>query len=194
MSDFEFYFSYYGLLLGLSVAAVIGGLARALNERQVRRIGVLTPLLALFMLLDITSFWLAAWDQKEALTVGWSALFAGLAVAGTYYLAASMVFPNRDNDWPSLEGHYWARKRWVVGGVLAINGAAIATAVIARPPAWDDWLFYVWQLTYFMPLTMLLFTRRRLLDIVLLSILIAFYLNAATTVLPESEWGRSTIL
>jgi hypothetical protein len=140
VSDFEFYFSYYGLLLGLSVAAVIGGLARALNGRGGVRIGALTPLLALFVLLDITSFWLLAWDRRETLEVGWFVLFGGLATAGTYYLAASLVFPSNDGDWLSLEEHYWARKRLVVGGVLAINAALMISAFVARPPEWDDWL------------------------------------------------------
>ena len=33
MSDFEFFFSFYGLLLGLSVAELTGGFARLLHER-----------------------------------------------------------------------------------------------------------------------------------------------------------------
>lgn len=58
----------------------IGGLARTLNERDGARIGALTPLLALFVLLDISSFWLAAWDERETLRVGWAVMFSGLAV------------------------------------------------------------------------------------------------------------------
>jgi hypothetical protein len=33
MSDFEFIFSLFGLLLGLSLAEVLGGLARAIEAR-----------------------------------------------------------------------------------------------------------------------------------------------------------------
>jgi hypothetical protein len=194
LSDFDFYFSYYGLLLGLSVATVIGGLARALNERERSRIGVLTPLLALFVLLDISSFWLSAWDQRETLRVGWAVLFSGLAVAGTYYLTASMVFPNRDDDWPSLDDHYWARKRWVVGGVLAVNVVSVALAFIERPPAWDDWLVYAWNIAYLVPLIGLLFSRRRSLDLVLLGLAILYYLVIASGLLPESEWGQGSAL
>lgn len=194
MSDFEFYFSYYGLLLGLSLAVVIGGLARALNDRERARIGALTPLLALFVLLDISSFWLAAWDRRETLEVGWAVLFSGLAVAGTYYLAASMVFPNRDDDWPSLDDHYWARKRWVVGGVLAINVVSMASDFIDRPPAWNDWLVYVWQIAYFAPLIALAASRRRSLDLALLGWMILYYLTVASGLLPDSEWGRASAL
>lgn len=194
MSDFEFYFSYYGLLLGFSVATVIGGMARAMNQRKGARIGVLTPLLALFILLDITSFWLFAWDRRETMAVSWSAMFSGLAVAGTYYLAASMVFPNQEHDWPSLDDHYWARKRWVVGGVLAISLVVVSGSFIARPPAWNDWLAWFWQLAYFGPLIALLFTRRRAWDAGLLVWVSLYYLLMATGWMPESEWGQGTVL
>ena len=43
MSAFEFFFSFYGLLLGLSVAAVVGGFANVLHERHRIRFGWLTP-------------------------------------------------------------------------------------------------------------------------------------------------------
>ncbi len=69
MSDFEFVFSLLGLLLGFSLVEVLGGLAR-LIEAQLRavklgaagqaearfRAGWLTPLLGLFVMLDLISF------------------------------------------------------------------------------------------------------------------------------------------
>ena len=52
MSDFEFLFALYGLMLGLSLAELLSGLARAIEERlspgATLRIGWLTPLLAIF--------------------------------------------------------------------------------------------------------------------------------------------------
>ncbi len=57
MSAFEFFFSFYGLLLGLSVAELVGGFARVLHERQRVRFGWLTPLLALFVAVDLVTFW-----------------------------------------------------------------------------------------------------------------------------------------
>ena len=57
MTGFELYFSFFGLLLGLSVAQVANGIGHAVVARKTITLGVLTPLLAVFVLLDIASFW-----------------------------------------------------------------------------------------------------------------------------------------
>ncbi len=57
MPQFEFFFSLYGLILGLAIAVVIGGLSDLLRERDKIPIGWLTPLLGLFLLLDLVSMW-----------------------------------------------------------------------------------------------------------------------------------------
>ena len=57
MSNFEFVFSLYSLLFGLALAQVFAGFGNTLQERYKIRIGWLTPLLGLFVILDLTSFW-----------------------------------------------------------------------------------------------------------------------------------------
>ena len=189
MSDFELYFSFYGLLLGLSVAVVIGGLAKALNAESDRGVGLLTLALGLFVLMDITSFWLWAWGQRELVVADLAHMFGGLFIAGTYYFAASLVFPEAEAGWASTDEHYWAKKRRVFAGVLAANIAVFGWAVWSRPPALNDWGFYAWQLGYFGPLTALLLTRRRAIDLALIATLVLYYLVVAGNLLPESHWG-----
>ena len=60
LDSFSFYLSYYGLILGLSVTQVASGLLNAIGARHRAKIGWLTPALAVFILLDITSFWIFA--------------------------------------------------------------------------------------------------------------------------------------
>jgi hypothetical protein len=124
MSAFEFVFSLFGLLLGFSLVEVLGGLARTLEARlrlgQTYRVGWLTPLLALFVMLDLMTFWLAAWRLRESLAVSGATLTAGLAFAGSYYLAAHLVFPPRDVDAPDLDAHYFRVKRWVLSILFAL--------------------------------------------------------------------------
>ena len=64
MSNFEFVFSLFGLLLGLALAEVLGGFGTAIQSRKKVRIGWLTPLMALLVALDITSFWMIAWSVR----------------------------------------------------------------------------------------------------------------------------------
>ena len=47
MSAFEFFFGFYGLILGLSVVEVVTGFSKVLKQRRRIRIGYLTPMLAL---------------------------------------------------------------------------------------------------------------------------------------------------
>lgn len=191
MSAFEFYFSFFGLLLGFSVAEVTSGLASALNARRRVRIGWLTPLLALFILLDIMSFWMFAWANRDHVTVGWSTMFGGLVIAVTYYLAASLLFPRERDEWASLDEHYWAQKRMVVAGVGVANLVLISFTVFNFPLGLNDWPFMAWQLAYFLPLAGLLFSKRERTDLALLAFLVAYYLVIAANIIPDSDWGSA---
>ena len=130
MSAFEFFFSFYGLLLGLSVAGIATGVATAIQHRRKIRIGWLTPLLALFVGLDIASFWDAAWVNFQHLSFSYGLLVAGLGIALVYFIAASLVFPHQIEDGDSLDDHFWANKRVVLLLLVAANllGAAAALA------------------------------------------------------------------
>ena len=57
MDAFNFAFSLFAIILGLSLVEVLTGFSRALRHRRVVHLGWLTPLLALFVMLDLTSFW-----------------------------------------------------------------------------------------------------------------------------------------
>lgn len=125
MSDFEFFFSFYGLLLGLSVAELVGGLSRLLHERHRVRFGRLTPLLALFVAMDVATFWTQAWVLFRGAPFNLSLLFLGLVVAATFYIAASTTFPRLVaegvEDRVDLDRHFWAQRSLVLGCVLAAN-------------------------------------------------------------------------
>jgi hypothetical protein len=93
MSNFEFVFSLFGLMLGLSMAEVMSGLSRTLKAYKRVRIGWLTPLLGLLLIVDLLSFWVGAWDNRDAIPVTFTSMLYGAGVACIYYLAASLVFP-----------------------------------------------------------------------------------------------------
>ena len=125
MSAFEFFFSFYGLLLGLSVAELVGGFSRVLHERHRVRFGWLTPLLALFVALDLATFWNQAWRFFRGAPFNPALLLIGLVIAATFYVAASVTFPRVTAEGVEtridLDDHFWAHRRVVFGCVLAAN-------------------------------------------------------------------------
>jgi len=131
MSAFEFFFSFYGLLLGLSVAELVGGFSRVLHERQRIRFGWLTPLLAVFVAIDIATFWNQAWVIFRGAPFNFALLVLGLVVAGTFYVAASVTFPRVTAEGVEtrvdLDDHFWAHRRIVFACVLAANLIVAAT-------------------------------------------------------------------
>jgi len=83
--------------------------------------GYAHPLLAGLLLLDLASFWTNTWEMMQHIQISLHLLIVGVVVAGTYFLAASLVFPDDMDEWPSLDAFYDAHKRWVVGGVWLAN-------------------------------------------------------------------------
>lgn len=175
MNHFEFFFSFYGLLLGLSVAAVVNGLAAALRSRKAIAVGWLTPLLALFVLLDITSFWLFAWDTQGSVRITYRTMYLALAVAVAYYLSASLVIPKNVDEWPNFDVYYWRNKKIIVPGIIFANIVITVQAYLSGPPqTYRGWVFAAQTGAYFIPLVLLVFTKRYWLDVALLVWLILF--------------------
>lgn len=130
MSDFEFIFALFGLLLGLSLAEVLGGLAKAIEARlrpgSAIRIGWLTPLLGAFVILDLLSFWQAAWVVRDVVLVSGKALMAITVFASAYYLAAHLVFPREVGEQPDFDAHFFRVRRVVIGVMLVLLFSQLA--------------------------------------------------------------------
>lgn len=120
MSAFEFLFSFYGLLLGLSIAELAGGFSRVWDRRASRGVGWLGPLLALILLADLVSFWTNTWVLRDAIEVTYFVAFAAAIITLLYYLAATQVFP-RDDSTLSPDDHVMAHRKAVVVAVILSN-------------------------------------------------------------------------
>ncbi len=180
MSAFEFYFSFYGLILGLSVVEVVTGLVRTLKQRQRVRIGWLTPMLGLFVLLDLVSFWSMAWSAMQDVEVSYGLLLLGLVIATIYFAAASLVTPDDLEQWPDFGVFYDQHKAYVLTGVLIANLLAVEGVGILFLT--EDWLAAVREPSYWWTrggnnvfLIALIFIRHRRVNIALLSFGIAMF-------------------
>lgn len=112
---------------------LLGGLARTVEARlrppspgaAAPRTGWLTPMLALFLMLDLVSFWYSAWVIRDLLTVKPATLLAGLLFAGVYYLAAHLVFPRETAGDVDGDAHYFRVKRVVLLAMLGLLGVQL---------------------------------------------------------------------
>ncbi len=127
MTDFEFVFVLYALVLGLSMVELLAGLGRAMEYKFARdaehrefTIGWLTPLLAVFVMLDLISFWLFAWTIRELITVTSATITGVTAFAASYYLAARLVFPSDPEAFTDLDVHFYRVRRVVMGILIAL--------------------------------------------------------------------------
>jgi hypothetical protein len=121
MSAFEFSFTFYGLVLGLSVVELVAGVGRLVHEGHRIRVGWLTPLLAAFLALDVATFWSQAWSMNQNAPYSIGLLMLGLTSAGLFYIAATLVFPREIEEGQDLTAHYWRHRRLVLSLVTAAN-------------------------------------------------------------------------
>lgn len=187
MNGFEFVFSLFGLLLGLSLVEVLAGFAKAV-EARVRpageraaplRLGWLTPLLGLYVMLDLVSFWGASWFARDHLSVSGPVLLGGLLFAGSYYLAAHAVFPAAPADHEELDSHYFRVRRWVFGVLTALLAVQLAfwLSVPALAAVFEDPWLVADVAASFALMTAAMLVRGRVASLVILILLIGQYLH-----------------
>ena len=190
MEEFNFFFGFFGLLLGLSVAAMLTRLAEVISDR--RKIGWLTGLLASFVLCDITSFYVWSWPNRADVVIDFPTLFGGLVIAGSYFIATTLVFPRVTSE-EDLDKHYWLNKRFILAGIIFANALISAATLWNHPPIAGDWQFYFNQSLYWLPLIALPVSRSRRVDIALLVVLIGQYWVSVFGLLPESQWWATAV-
>lgn len=181
MSNFEFVFSLFGLLLGLALAEVLGGFGTAIQHRRKVRIGWLTPLLGSLVALDLTSFWMVAWSVRDLVAADYASLLGGLIVMSLYYFVAKISFPGDPGDWPDYDAYYFEHRRLVIGGVMLCNLIAISLLVaLGTEPIQSA--ASRWSLAVFIPaIAAAMFVKDKRANIALLLLAIVQYPLLAVT-------------
>ena len=192
MGDFDFLFAMFGIILGLIVAELSLKFADAIDGRRVRPLGILTPALAFLVLTDLTNFSLFLWGSRAGLVVTWRIVFTGVLLAMVYFLAAAQAFPRGHSECRHLDEHYWSHKRIVAGGILFVNIVVTGALLTRATPAWDDWWFYYYWLSYMIALAGLVVSRSRRLDLFFLAWALIVNLSAGSDLVPHSEFGKTT--
>lgn len=175
MTNFEFVFSLFGLLLGLGLAEVLGGFGTAIQSRKKIRIGWLTPLLGLLVALDLTSFWMIAWSTRDLVPAHYLSLLSVLILIGLYYFIAKITFPDEPGEWPDYDNYYFEHRQLVLGGIVLCNFIAIGALLGLGAQPFES-AANRWSLVIFIPaLGAAMFVRNKRANIALLLLLIVQY-------------------
>ncbi|RYY26037.1 MAG: hypothetical protein EOP62_11170 [Sphingomonadales bacterium] len=175
MTSFEFAFSLFGLLLGLSLASVLSGFARVLRARHKLRLGWATPLLGLLLIIDLVTFWSNAWDMRDAIPPNFAALLYGTAIASVYFLSASLVFPEELDEWPDLDAYFMRHKGQVLIGVMAANLLVLGARVILYGNIFTSWQSVAVPIVYTGIGILIVRSREKWFSLALIAALLAMY-------------------
>lgn len=189
MQGFDLVFAMFGLVLGLAVTEVLAGFARVIKMRRKAHVGWLTPLLGLFVLIDMTTFWNTVYAHREHLHANLATLLVVLGFVGSYYLISTLIFPDDPDEWPDFDAWYDRHNRQVLGGVLGLTLALIVVTAITSAMGLaikadtqggpHGWIALVAGLFHIPLLVLLLIVKSRRLNVALLATEIALMLVAA---------------
>lgn len=167
MEAFDFAFTLFGLVLGLAMAEVLGGFVRVLKARSTApnsaaepvgiRVGWLTPMIALLVVLDLLSSWMLAWLSRAVMPLTFAALLGGTVATGLYYIAASLVWPDDPRNWTDLDT-WFDRHKAQIGGAIALANVGFLTILWFRGAQPFD---LVSQVAYIAFAALLVLTRHR---------------------------------
>jgi hypothetical protein len=150
MSEFEFFFAFYGMVLGLAAAEVLNGVGGMVRDRRVTVVGWQTAMLTALVMVGICVTWIDAWESLRGVDVTLEALAAPLGIAGCYYLAAVTLFPQDIDEWASLDAYFAERKRYTAAFLLGA-GVLVSVTYLGKfidALANEPHLFWGWLLPY----------------------------------------------
>ncbi len=129
MDRFSFFFAFYGLLLGLAVAELLGGFARIVRAKAIRKIEAQTALAAILIFLLICATWIDAFGLLENVTLDFAGLWAPIVTGTAYFLAATVLFPTEDTEFDQLASYFAERKRFIAAMLLLAETSVNFTAL-----------------------------------------------------------------
>jgi hypothetical protein len=125
MSNFELFMSFFGLLLGLAVAELMSGFANLARAKDRPRIGVITPVLGVFIFLSIMVSLLDAFRKLQDVPVSLIGFALPTLIGIAHFVAAVATVPREQGSWESLDDYFFRAAhldgRDAAGGNRAYN-------------------------------------------------------------------------
>jgi len=121
MTQFEFFMSFYSLLLGLAVAELMAGFGNLIRAHRQPKWGLLTPLLGIDLFISLIASFNDAWDNLQHVTIGFSGIAVPSLIGVSYFVSAILVTPRQVESWPSLDNYYRSRGRLAVAALIVVQ-------------------------------------------------------------------------
>lgn len=158
MSDFEYVFTFYSVLLGLAAANVATGFADMWRDRRAIEVGFCTPLLAAIVLIATMNLWLRFWSNWAGAEVGPWPLITLVAYALPLVFLSRAMFPAAGGE-TSLEAHYLEHRHVLLAALAATPGFSIVWYV-AHGNFNTDWASAWLVVRFLLPLALIPFSGR----------------------------------
>jgi hypothetical protein len=130
MSGFEYFFTLYGLLLGLALTNVATGFADLMRGRETHRIGIVTPLLALTVVAFALGQWHVVYDAQAFYSPTPAQLITTLAITLPFVFVGQAMFPRDPDQWASLDDYCMDKRGILLGALMLSPAMAIASNAI----------------------------------------------------------------
>ena len=121
MTKFEFFMTFYGLLLGLAVAELLLGFANLLRNRARPLLGLLTPLLGVVVFLQLMATFIDAWGRLQHVDLSMDGLALPTAIGVLLFFVSVIVVPREPAEWTNLDEYFYANRRWAIGLFIVAN-------------------------------------------------------------------------
>ena len=121
MSQFEFFMTFYGLLLGLALAELLLGFANVLRSPERPGIGLLTPLLGVTVFLQIMATFIDAWTRLQSVRMTIDSLALPTLIGVGLFFLGVIAVPRDASQWRNLDDYFYANRRWSIGLLIAVN-------------------------------------------------------------------------
>jgi hypothetical protein len=132
VNPFEHSFTLIALVLGLALTHVLSEFVQAVRTHGIRALGVLTPMLAIFVILDIATFWGILWEMRLGFESVWPVLGYSIILSSFYYIAATYVFPVTQKGATDFDAYYMQYRRLILGIMLACYLAVVVFATLEQ--------------------------------------------------------------
>lgn len=130
MDEFEVFFTFYGLILGLAAAEILNSLGGLARDGSLRSMRAQSGLIAFLTFLLICATWIDAWTLRATFKLDLRSLWAPIGAATAYYLAAVVVLPRKSSDWGDMDAYFAEHKSFIVATLV---GAELFATMMYLP-------------------------------------------------------------